>query len=354
MMFVMSRRRAAVLSWAVSLALSLAAGSAHAAPIVACIGEQSTHSLHKTFPVEYPAKLQKLLGSAYTVCNWGRYRGAVTTTAMGGTAGPYIKTQEYQCSLGKCPAGFAYKGQCNSPTLPAGPPSYVLLGPWGKADTMESRTPLTQEQVEKDLRALAESYLALPNRPKVILVYPFPVPYPKDGNPSGPVTNVLLPAFKNVAAAMNLPVVDLYAYFSKHVNELQSDHDGHLTAEVGIPRHADMVAAAIRAAGPSPGHAADAGPSSAGDAMVADVRGEETSRPADERDAAVSTTGGDAAAPVVMVPPPRAPTPQRDASSSQGPRQSSGCRFGGNREGPLWMTILALALGRGWRRKQAP
>jgi hypothetical protein len=206
--------------------------------------------LHKVFPNEYPAKLQKILGSTYTVCNWGRYRSAVTTTVMGGIASPYVNTQEYQCSLGKCPADFAYKGQCNTETPPAEPPSYVFLGPWGKADTMESRVPLRQEQVEKDLRALAESYLALPNRPKVFIVYPFPVPYPRDGTPAGPVTDVMLPAFKNVASAMKLPVIDLYSYFSTHLDELERTHDGHLTEAVGHFRHAEMVAAAIRSAGP--------------------------------------------------------------------------------------------------------
>jgi hypothetical protein len=55
-------------------------GFAAANPIkVACVGEQTTHSDQLSRTVEYPAMLQKMVGSAYDVENFGDCCSAVLT-----------------------------------------------------------------------------------------------------------------------------------------------------------------------------------------------------------------------------------------------------------------------------------
>ena len=247
--------RASALGLAVSCAAAvvLGASDAVAAPLkVACVGEQTTHSDQLNRSVEYPAMLQKMLGSCYAVQNFGDCCATVVQGyPMQSETHPYLDP----------PARFAPAFH-ESVTFA---PDVVVIGSWGKHDTeiegLLDGGKLDPVQWQADYEELVTTYLNLPSKPTVYVSTPLPLPM---GAGTGPTTDVILPAIQNVAAKYHLPVVPLYAAF---LNQPQLYKDAtHPTDSTGLETIADAVYATMTA---TTGSCSDGGllpPTASGDA----------------------------------------------------------------------------------------
>jgi hypothetical protein len=209
-------------------AVVLGSSDAAAAPIkVACVGEQTTHSDQLNRSVEYPAMLQKRLGSCYDVQNFG---DCCATVLRGYPTQP--ETHPYLDP----PARFAPAFH-ESVTFA---PDVVVIGSWGKHDT-EIQSVLDGGKLDPvkwqaDYEQLVTTYLNLPSKPIVYVSTPLPLP---KGTGTGPVTDILLPAIQNIATKYHLPVVPLYPAFLNQP-QLYKD-DTHPTDTTGLQTIADAV-----------------------------------------------------------------------------------------------------------------
>jgi MYXO-CTERM domain-containing protein len=273
------RRFVVALGVAWAAALAARSTNAAAAPIkVACVGEQTTHSDQLNRDVEYPAMLEKMLGSCYDVENFGDCCATVVHEyPMQSETHPYLEP----------PARFAPAFH-ESITFA---PDIVVIGSWGKHDTEIAGDldggKLDPVQWQTDYEQLVTTYLNLPNRPLVFVSTPLPLP---KGAGTGPVTELILPAIQNIATKYHLPVVPLYAAFLNQT-ALYKD-DTHPTDTTGLQTIADAVYAAMTTTVGTCGDgglvapAADAG--SEGDAA-------ETAPAQDEASASGPDGGGDGA-----------------------------------------------------------
>jgi len=215
-----------------ALSLWSAAARAQASPTkVACVGEQTTHSDQLNRAVEYPATLQKELGAAYDVENFG---DCCATVLMGYPKQP--ETHPY-LSGGSNPSF--------TQSLPFAP-NVVIIGSWGKHDTEIADSlydgGLDPAQFQSNYETLLTTYLNLPTKPLVYLSTPVPIP---SGQPIGPTTTVILPTVEAMAAKYHLPIVPLY---EKFLNQPQLYKDStHVTDDAGLQAIADAVYAAMTA-----------------------------------------------------------------------------------------------------------
>jgi MYXO-CTERM domain-containing protein len=246
---------------------AFAASDAGAGAIkVACVGEQTTHSDQLNRSVEYPAMLQKLLGSCYDVENFG---DCCATVVQGYPTQP--ETHPYLDPPARYAPAFH-----ESVTFA---PDVVVIGSWGKHDTeIEGKLDggvLDPVQWQADYEQLVTTYLNLPSRPIVYVSTPLPLP---KGAATGPTTDIILPAIQNVAAKYHLTIVPLYPAFLNQP-QLYKD-DTHPTDTTGLTTIANTVYATMVAtmgscgdgglvSPPTGGGAgADAGASDDGDAGV--------------------------------------------------------------------------------------
>jgi MYXO-CTERM domain-containing protein len=130
-------------------------------------------------------------------------------------------------------------------------PDIVVIGAWGKHDTEIANSlwqgMLDPVQFKTDYERMVTTYLNLPNKPRVIVSTPVPIP---KGTPVGPTTMVILPVVKDTAAKFGLEVVDLYPRFLNHP-ELFKD-DTHVTDEGGLETMADAEYVVIKGKTPPP------------------------------------------------------------------------------------------------------
>lgn len=191
---------------------------------VACAGEHSTNSVHVDDADEYPPRLQALLGAGYQVMNFGFPRATVQTENITfPNAMPYLQTMEFMASL-----AFA--------------PDVVVLGPFGRHDSAANyadSAAIDRARFTAGLEAIVRAYQALPHQPTIYLALPIPFPF---GTGEGVMSAVVLPATRDVAQRLNLPVIDHWNVFLGK-RELFADPD-HFTPD-GIQRMAQVVQAAI-------------------------------------------------------------------------------------------------------------
>jgi hypothetical protein len=255
------------------LALTASARMAVAAPIkVSCIGEQTTHSdLYPTTtnqPVgmqEYPAMLQTLLGSGYTVMNYGDCCASVISGYTASETHPFINGNKFGPSI-----SFA--------------PDIVIIGSWGRHDWGKSAqtalaafeagdTMTTYTKFQTDYDTLVSKYLAAASKPKIFCSTPIPIPFGMDGPDDGYKTSPAAAAITAVCQKYNLPIIDLYTAFTGHmeyyINPPDKDSEGEHTSVAGMMETAMLVRDAILGADGgttvSPGGGADAGSSGTGD-----------------------------------------------------------------------------------------
>ena len=161
---------------------------------VACIGDSITWGFTLLHPRKqsYPALLQEKLGEGYQVKNYGFNDASARFDADT----PYVKKKVYSKSLDWNPD--------------------VVLLMLGTNDT--KRINWNPEIFRRDYRALVQSYLDLPSKPRVILIAPIqifqPMHIPILGLYSETMENGVRPAIHEIATDMNLDCVDLVDLFT--------------------------------------------------------------------------------------------------------------------------------------------
>jgi len=162
---------------------------------IACIGDSITYGylIHNREHNAYPAQLQTLLGDGYEVLNFGS--SGKTALHQGGN--PYIETQQYRDAI-----------SCN--------PDIVFI----KLGTNDSR-PYYRKFIDSfytDYKQLAETFIALPSHPKVILLCPV-VNFlkPPAGEPYNlDIPKYIIPAIQKVADEAHCEVIDLHPLLIDH------------------------------------------------------------------------------------------------------------------------------------------
>jgi lysophospholipase L1-like esterase len=160
--------------------------SARPAPKIVCIGTSITYgaTIRNRELNSYPAQLQRLVGKAYQVVNYG----VSGTCLLRKGDHPYWNTREYQDAL-----------QSN--------PDMVFIE-LGTNDTKPVNRPFLDE-FEPDYQDLIQSFLALPSRPQVILLLPTPIFIPNDGDSL--LLSNMIPKIRDIAFSRNLQVIDMHS-----------------------------------------------------------------------------------------------------------------------------------------------
>jgi lysophospholipase L1-like esterase len=162
---------------------------------VACVGDSITYGfLVAGQPFNnYPAQLEKLLGEAYTVGNFGY----TDRTAQKDADRPYIKESLFEKSI-------AYT------------PDIVVLM-LGTNDTKPANWDAAA--YERDLADLVRCYKALPSSPAVYLLTPpplFQIGEKVWGLQADVLEEDVLPAVARVAEAEEVPCIDVHTVFEGH------------------------------------------------------------------------------------------------------------------------------------------
>lgn len=208
-----------------TLVLGVVATVARAGTTVVCVGDSITKGVGADPGQDYPAQLARLLGADYDVAGFG-VNGA---TAGGHTRRPYAARPECRAALAADPA--------------------VVVIMLGTNDTKPACFK-DRETLTADIRALAESFLALPRRPRVLVCKP-PMIFAAQGDiDERTLAEEVLPAVEQAAAALGLAVIDCHAPFVGR-GDLVPDGVHPNTAGAGLI--AATVAAAIAPAASFPG-----------------------------------------------------------------------------------------------------
>jgi hypothetical protein len=231
-------------------AACLVVHAAWAAPLkIACVGEQTTHSDQLQRSVEYPARLQTMLGAAYNVTNFG---DCCATVLYGypvqGETHPYLSGEMGVTPLNAngMPVTPGYQLGVNPSFMQSIPfaPDIVVIGSWGKHDTEIANSlyagVLDPTKFQADYEQLVTTYLNLSNKPTVYVSTPVPIP---SGAPQGVTTTVILPTVQNVAAKYHLPIVPLYPAFLNRPDLFKDST--HVSDDAGLTTIADTVYAAL-------------------------------------------------------------------------------------------------------------
>ncbi len=163
--------------------LMLLASTASAANIVVnCLGEQTTTTTEgSTAAQNWPVVLGTLLGTGYTVNQDGDNGGTV---------------------LNQMAAAASTK---------AGPPNIVVIGPFEEHD-FKLKPAATEAEYQTAYDTFVSGYTSLTPTPKVFLMTTPPASFVFQGTTAEETfsTNVVKPAILAVAAAKNLPIIDLF------------------------------------------------------------------------------------------------------------------------------------------------
>ena len=314
---------------------------AEAAPIkVAVIGPQHVHSHQLSYDKEFPAMLQVLLGPDYMVGNFGDCCASILRGyPRQKETHPYLEGGESYPAVG----GMNYKDSLKFM------PDIVLIAPFGKHDRELSMQlyggKLDRAKLEADYDALVAAYADLPQKPKVYVSTPIPIPF---GSPASVVTEVMLPAVQAVIDKRKLPFVDFHAMFLNH-KELFKD-DTHITNDTGLHLLANSFHALMKSASNDAGVTADAAPAADATSAPPDAA---PAAPANSAAASGGASGGSAgtggtggkAGPVIDDP---ADNPDGGSSAAR----KSGCAVGGGQAGSLLsLLLLVLVVGLSRRRR---
>lgn len=212
------------------LLIFLIAGStAIAQPIkVVCVGNSITYGsgIANREKNSYPAQLAYALGNEYAVTNCGV---SGRTLMLSGNA-PYTETEEYKKSL-------------------ALNPDIVLLK-LGTNDAKTINREKLKDNYKRDYQTLIDSYLALENRPRIILLTPVNC-YATQGQfvDAGQIyRSQIIPAIEELAYENSLEIIDLYHLFAdRWVEHLMPDKIH--PSSIGATTMAQRIASQIRREG---------------------------------------------------------------------------------------------------------
>lgn len=185
---------------------------------VVCIGDSITEGagLANQSQTSYPVVLGRLLGELYTVQNCGR---SATTLQKEGDF-PYWICKEFSNV-------FAYN------------PDIIVIK-LGTNDTKPQNW--NAERFEKDYQALIDTLNSIKSNPNIYLCLPVPVYKTAWGINDSTITKGVIPAIKHIAAANNIPIIDLYSSMS---NQAENFPDGVHPNENGAINIATVIASEI-------------------------------------------------------------------------------------------------------------
>ncbi len=155
---------------------------------VACIGNSITYGdgIQDRDRNSYPAQLQRMLGPAWDVRNFGVSGRTLLTKGDY----PYRQTQEFNDAKAFLPDVVVIKLGTND-TKPQN---------WKYGD-----------EFEQDYLDFVEEFRSLPSHPRVFLCYPVPAYQERWGIRDSIIRNELIPLIDTIAAKRDLPVIDLYS-----------------------------------------------------------------------------------------------------------------------------------------------
>jgi lysophospholipase L1-like esterase/pimeloyl-ACP methyl ester carboxylesterase len=156
------------------------------------VGTGITHGtgLPRRAATSYPARLQALLPAGSAVGNFGVHGATLLTR---GTA-PYVRTREFREARLFLPSAV-----------------FIELG---TNDSQPANRAFLAD-IERDCRALIDSFRALPSRPRVILLLPAPAFSSRAGVADSVIRNRITPAIRSAAFAAGCELISLYGMFAE-------------------------------------------------------------------------------------------------------------------------------------------
>jgi len=152
---------------------------------VACVGDSITEGS------EYPYILWMLLGSNYSVGNFGK--GGATVSMNGST--PYMNETVFE---------EAKKFQPN-----------IVIIMLGANEALPSLNQ-SKEDFTKDYKTLVSEFQKLTSKPQIWLVKPSPIFNDGTGLSTRIYEQTILPSIEAVSKDMNLPLIDVYSRLINH------------------------------------------------------------------------------------------------------------------------------------------
>lgn len=214
-------KRGITMLLALGAALALSAHSAWAQIKVACVGDSITAGYNLSGADTYPSQLQALLGSGYSVGNYGNSG----TTVLKRSDYTYWNSWAYRQSMQFKP--------------------HIVVIMFGANDSKPWNW--NAAKFNSDYKALIAKYQGLSSNPQVYICLTTPVFTPNPfGNSFDPVfmQNTVIPAIQAVAQQTGVPLIDNNTEFLNHP-ELFADGVHPTVTGAGIL--AENVAAAITA-----------------------------------------------------------------------------------------------------------
>jgi lysophospholipase L1-like esterase len=182
---------------------------------VACVGDSITYGagIQGRETNSYPAVLARMLGPKFEVRNFGR-SGA--TLLQSGDL-PYWTTEQFRAATDYAP-------------------DLVII----KLGTNDSKPQnwAHRDQFAADARALIAHFRALPSHPWVYVCLPVPVYQDRWGINEKTVAGEIIPAIRQVAGELRVPLIDLHAAMS---NRPENFPDGVHPDHVGAAHLAQAV-----------------------------------------------------------------------------------------------------------------
>jgi len=199
---------------------------------VACIGNSITdgHGIDMSDSRGYPAQLQRLLGDAYWVKNFGVSARSVNWQSRQ----PYMREMAWRDALAFKPNIVVIKLGTND----ANPQNWTRDGH------------VVVEQFERDYQEMIDSLRRLPTPPRVWLALPIKAYKNHFGIEDSLITTDIIPAIKRLAKRNNVLTIDLYAPFAEDTEQKLYVGDGVHPNEKGCARIAEAVSESLLRAVP--------------------------------------------------------------------------------------------------------
>ncbi len=236
---------------------------------VACLGEATTHSAHRTYDPEYPELMGSFLDPTFKVeaspanpLSGGMLFGAGTNFRIGNFGQPTGTSL-----INSGPETASTYGSPQMTMAEAFAPHVVVLGPYGPHEPYAAVS--IPDHFAADLRTLAMRIMAFPSKPTVFIS----IPIARWGEDTDTLRRQIRDWTIQVAQELKLPTIDLWTAFLGKRAEFQDQN--HL-ALAGRQRMGMVVGEAIRTWKANQGAAGTGGISggtdagAAGDAGVAD------------------------------------------------------------------------------------
>jgi MYXO-CTERM domain-containing protein len=267
---------------------TLAARSAGAATVVACVGDSITAA-------GWPVNLGRLLGPNYQSNNYGV--GGTTLLKKGDS--PYWNTPAF--------------GQSHA----SGPAIVVIM--LGTNDSKPQNWGPHKAEFVGDYEALIDTYSALPSHPKIFINLCPPAGEGAYGISGTIIENEVIPLIRQVAIAKGVGLIDVFSAFGGH-NFDKTLYVADLVhpSAAGTQRIADTVYAALELAfdGGAANGAKDAGARDVVDANAVDATKDAIADDAAGNAPSVEAGGPGAGGPDAAVSPDAAPPLGQDAGAS--------------------------------------